>query len=168
MTSSERLCRMMIGVVVLTLAGCGGGAGAVRSAPMPEGGSFHGAWQSPQYGNMHLCVSEGHIHGDYQKNEREGTIVGTIDGNLARFEWREEREFVPGRPMVNSGHGYFQLAIGDDGDTYFTGSWGNDDDDSGAGPWNGVKLRNRTPDRCSGVADNNESEEQDEVSWDDE
>ena len=50
-----------------------------------------------------------------------------------------------------TGHGYWQLRIGDDGDTYITGEWGLDEAQSGGGEWNGVKLRNRTPDRCSGV-----------------
>jgi hypothetical protein len=155
---------LMLGLV----AGCGGSTTRVRVGPMPEGASFHGVWMSPQYGNMHLCVSGNHVHGDYEKNERQGTIVGTFEGNVMRFRWEQSREFIPGRPMVTYGHGYFQLSLEADGDQYIVGEWGHDDADNGGGPWNAVKLRNRTPDRCSGAADPNEAEEAPEVSWDEE
>jgi len=150
------------------LAGCGGSTTRIRPEPMPEGASFHGVWQSPQYGTMHLCVSGSHVHGDYEKNERQGTITGTLDGNLMRFRWEQSREFIPGRPMTTHGNGYFQLTVEADGDEYIMGEWGHDDADHGGGPWNAVKLRNRTPDHCSGAATPNETEAAPEVSWDEE
>ena len=116
---------------------------------MPQGGSFHGVWQSPQYGNMHLCVTGAHVVGDYQKDERRGTIQGTVQGDVLRFQWEEKREMVVGRPSVTRGRGYFRLKIGEDTDQYFEGEWGHDDSETGGGPWNGVKMRRGTPDRCN-------------------
>lgn len=138
---------------------CGGGGGAnITIGTMPQGGTYQGVWQSPQYGNMHLCQTGTSVNGDYEKDERQGSIQGTIQGDVLRFHWEERRELVSGRPTITRGRGYFKLAIGEDGDSYIRGEWGIDDQEHGGGEWNGVKLRRRSPDRClnggSGGGDN--------------
>lgn len=133
----------------LTL-GCGGSQ-APKAGPLPQGGTFYGVCQSPQYGSMHLCQSGKQVVGDYVKNERAGRIQGDIEGDLLLFQWEDRRELVVGKPQIRRGRGYFHIEIGEDGDQYIKGEWGMDDDVSGGGPWNAVKLRRGQPDRCTGV-----------------
>ncbi len=144
------MLRTAIRFALPLLIACGGGSANISVGEMPQGGSYHGVWQSPQYGNMHLCVSGSHVVGDYQKDERRGTIQGTIQGDVLRFQWEEKREMVVGRPTITRGRGWFRLKIGQDEDQYFEGEWGHDDAETGGGPWNGVKMRRGTPDRCMG------------------
>ena len=44
---------------------------------------------------------------------------------------------------------FFDCRLGQDNDQYFRGEWGHDDSETGGGPWNGVKLRRRRPERCN-------------------
>jgi hypothetical protein len=150
-----------IGIVA---AGCGGGTrGSVSSGPMPEGGSFTGIWNSPQYGEMHLVQTGSAVVGCYVQNERRGRIQGTASGNVLRFEWSERREMVVGRPTMTRGRGYFQYALDSNGDHVFTGQWGADDNETGGGQWNAWRDRRRTrrpsPD-CTESTDSGGSGEQ--------
>lgn len=167
-----------VSVLALSVPGCGGaGGGNISAGQMPSGGSWHGQWQSPQYGNMHLCVTGAQVMGDFENNERRGSIQGTIQGDLLRFTWEQRHELVIGRPTVTSGRGYFRYQVGEDNDHYFRGEWGHDDAVTGGGPWNGVRMRNRDPERClrtsGGSTDDDDGESYDsygdeEESYDDE
>ncbi len=137
---------LCLGVIL----GCAGSQ-KPKAGPMPEGAAFYGVWQSPQYGNMHLCQSGRAVIGDYMKNERAGRIQGEIDGDLLVFQWEDRRELVVGKPQVRKGKGYFRIQLGEDGDQYLKGEWGMDDKYAGGGPWNAVKLRRGQPDRCTGA-----------------
>ena len=152
--------------LALAVVGCGGGQKKVNAGHMPKGASFYGVWQSPQYGNLHLCRNGEQIFGDYFKNERSGRLQGKVVGDLARFSWEDQRELVQGRPTILTGRGYFKIAIGEDGDEYLQGEWGFDDRDHGGGPWNAVKLRKMKPERCLGGYEKPQDEVQ--TSWDDE
>lgn len=133
-------------VVAGLLFGCGGAKQArVSAGPMPNGGTFTGVWFSPQYGEMHLVQTGGHVLGEYEKDERVGRIQGKAEGNVMRFQWEENRQLVVGRPTVVRGKGYFRYEVGADGDHYVTGEWGHDDRETGGGPWNAVKSRTREP-----------------------
>jgi hypothetical protein len=142
----------LLGVVAMGL-GCGGGSANLTIGVMPEGGSFHGVWQSPQYGNMHLCQTGSQVVGDYEKDERRGRIQGTIQGDTLRFTWEEQRQMVIGRTQTTRGRGYFQMTRRQDNDLFITGEWGVDDSETGGGPWNGVKLRRGAPERCIAASD---------------
>lgn len=124
-----------------------------EAGQLPKGASFYGVWQSPQYGNMHLCQTGNQVVGDYLKNERTGRIQGTIDGDLLVFQWEDRRELVEGKPQIKRGKGYFRIEVADDGDQYLQGEWGMDGEMSGGGPWNAVKLRRGEPDRCTGAGE---------------
>lgn len=136
----------LLGLVV----GCGGSQ-KPTAGPLPQGATFYGVWQSPQYGNMHLCQSGNQVVGDYVKNERAGRIQGELKGDLLVFQWEDHRELVQGKPQIRRGKGYFRIEVGEDGDQYLRGEWGMDDEIAGGGPWNAVKLRRGEPDRCTGV-----------------
>jgi hypothetical protein len=113
---------------------------------MPEGGSFNGVWQSPQWGEMHFCQAGVQVHGRYQRDDRRGRVQGNVEGDLMRFAWEEQRELVPGRPNITKGHGYFRLVL-DPHDQHqrIEGEWGLDEDEIGGGPWTGEKLGRRDP-----------------------
>ncbi|MEM6957115.1 MAG: hypothetical protein AAF645_15605, partial [Myxococcota bacterium] len=83
---------------IVMLTACGGGSANLTAGAMPPGRTFQGVWQSPQYGNMHVCVTGAQVVGDFEKDERRGTIQGTVQGDLMRFQWEEQRELVVGRP----------------------------------------------------------------------
>ncbi|MFK7990730.1 MAG: hypothetical protein AB8I08_32215 [Sandaracinaceae bacterium] len=136
---------LVLGVLGLIGAGCGGASGGVPDGPMPQGGSFTGVWHSPQYGEMQMVQTGQQVVGEYTKDERRGRIQGTVRGGVMRFEWSEERELVAGRPITTRGRGYFVYEIGGDGDHYVRGEWGTDNNTSGGGPWNAVRDRRREP-----------------------
>ncbi|MBW1755155.1 MAG: hypothetical protein JRJ80_03190 [Deltaproteobacteria bacterium] len=160
MKAKQIALALLLGVIL----GCGGSQ-KPKAGPLPEGATFYGVWQSPQYGNMHMCQSGKQVIGDYVKHERAGRIQGDVDGDLLIFQWEDRRELVAGKPQVRRGRGYFQIQIGEDGDQYVKGEWGMDDELSGGGPWNAVKLRRGQPDRCTG-ADEPVSLEEKQHPWD--
>lgn len=130
------------------LQGCGGAPKhSVRVGNMPPGGSFTGVWFSPQYGEMHIEQSGSTAIGRYSKDEREGRLQGNVEGDVMRFEWKESRELIVGRPTETKGHGYFKIYKKEDEDTWnLQGEWGTDASESGGGPWTAVKSKSRRPD----------------------
>ena len=132
--------------VTLSFA-CGGGT-SLAPKSMPKDGTWHGQWQSPQYGNLHLCQVNNVVMGDYEQDERRGTITGNMSGDLLLFSWEERRELVIGRPSITRGQGVFRIELGNDGSWYFRGKWGHDRSRTNGGPWNAVKLKRVEPTRC--------------------
>jgi len=145
--------RISASLLLTAALACGGGSANITIGTMPQGASYHGVWQSPQYGEMHLCQTGAQVTGDYVKNERQGRIQGTVQGDVLRFTWEERRQMVVGRTQVTRGRGYFRLSIGQDDDQFIEGAWGHDNSETGGGPWNGVKLRRGEPTRCMGRSD---------------
>ncbi len=138
-------------VAILALAfagGCGGGSKLppIHAKSMPEGGSFTGVWFSPQYGELHLRQDGSTAIGRYTKDERAGKLQGSVEGDIMRFEWTEQRELIVGRPVQTKGHGYFRIIRDDAEDTWkIVGEWGHDAAERGGGPWNAVKSKTRKP-----------------------
>ena len=137
-------------ILMLTVLGCGGSTASVKQGPMPEGGSFTGVYHSPQYGEMHMVQTGDQVIGEYTKDEREGRINGTAEGNMLRFEWVESRKLVSNKPTVTKGRGYFLYKIDVTNDDHvLQGEWGHGDDETGGGPWNAWKSKHSQP-RLSG------------------
>ena len=146
-----RLAFVSVRVVVLMLlavvAACGGEKlPPIQVKPMPEGGSFSGVWFSPQYGEMHVLQTGSSAVGRYTKDERQGRLQGSIEGDVMRFEWTEQRELIVGRPVQTKGHGYFRIVKDEAEDAWkLVGEWGNDAAERGGGPWTAVKSKTRKP-----------------------
>lgn len=138
----------MILSCALWVLGCGGTQNPpLKVGPMPPGGTFTGVWFSPQYGEMHIVQNGATAIGRYTKDEREGRIQGSVEGDLMRFEWTETRELIVGRPVKTKGHGYFRIIKDEAEDSWkLLGEWGNDEADRGGGQWNAVKSKSRKPD----------------------
>ncbi len=143
----DMLNRLLLGVAFMVLlTGCGGGAASVNPGRMPEGGSFSGVFHSPQYGEMHLVQTGNTVVGEYKKDEREGKINGSVEGNLLRFEWVEKRALVSNRPTVTRGRGYFKYGINKANDEHeIRGEWGMGDEEQGGGPWIAYKSKHSKP-----------------------
>lgn len=140
----------LLALLTLVLGGgCGGGAGKaapIHAKSMPEGGNFTGVWFSPQYGEMHLRQDGSTAIGRYTKDERAGRLQGSVEGDIMRFEWTEQREMIVGRPVQTKGHGYFRIIRDDAEETWkLVGEWGHDASERGGGPWNAVKSKTRKP-----------------------
>lgn len=130
------------------LHGCGGAqTHSITVGALPAGASFTGVWFSPEYGEMHVEQSGATAIGRYTKDERTGRLQGSIEGDVMRFEWTEQRELIVGRPVETKGHGYFKIYKNDAEDTWnLKGEWGTDASEHGGGPWNAVKSKTRRPD----------------------
>jgi hypothetical protein len=140
----------LLGFLILTLApGCGGDGirhANVSPGTMPAGQTFTGVWHSPQYGEMQMVQTGSQVVGEYTQDERHGRIQGTVQGDLMRFEWSEQRELVMGRATTTRGHGYFRFTVDGNGVDYLLlGEWGHDQDETGGGPWNAARDRRRQP-----------------------
>jgi hypothetical protein len=133
------------------LGACGGAAEAlpVEVRPMPEDGTFTGVWNSPQIGELHMVQTGQSVIGEYRRNERRGQIQGRVTGDVMRFEWRQERSLVPGRPSVRTGRGYFQFEVGGDERHYILGRWGHGESMLDGGEWRAVRNRTREPELSS-------------------
>lgn len=138
--------RAAVFVLLALVVGCGGSQAALKIRAMPEGGSFTGVWFSPQYGEMHILQSGSSAIGRFAKDERFGRLQGSVEGDVMRFEWTEERELIVGRPVQTRGHGYFRIVKDTAEDTWkLVGEWGHDAAERGGGPWNAVKSKTRKP-----------------------
>jgi hypothetical protein len=146
-------------VTLLALVACGPATANINVGPMPEGGTFHGVWQSTQYGRMHLCQSQDVVVGEYTKDERHGHLQGRVTGNTLRFEWTDSREMVVGVPNVTSGRGYFQFQtsyqvnVGTPEEATvnlpnLAGEWGLEDDEVGGGIWTALFMPRERPTDC--------------------
>lgn len=139
----------LVGVLlgVPTLHGCGGGPQhVIQVGAMPAGATFTGVWFSPQYGEMHIEQNGSSAIGRYTKDERNGRIQGTVEGDVLRFEWTENRELIVGRPVETKGHGYFKIVQHQEDETWnLDGRWGTDASEHNGGPWTAVKSKTRKP-----------------------
>ena len=136
-------------VACLFVAACGGSAqmADVKAGPMPAEGNFTGVYFSPQYGEMHLVQNGSAVVGKYKKDEREGSLQGEAEGDLMRFEWKEQKAMVSNRPQETIGHGYFRYMVDPaNGDHVLKGRWGLADSDMDGGEWNAYKSRKLEPD----------------------
>ncbi|HEY6878208.1 MAG TPA: hypothetical protein VI299_09315 [Polyangiales bacterium] len=127
--------------IAFAALGCGAsGPPRIVAKSMPQGGTFTGVWHSPQYGEMHMRQNGSAVLGRYTKDERNGRIQGSVQGDLMRFEWTEKRELIAGRAVTTKGHGYFRILHDEaEGTWKLLGEWGHDASERGGGPWNAIK-----------------------------
>ncbi|MBN1652169.1 MAG: hypothetical protein JXA30_00155 [Deltaproteobacteria bacterium] len=139
--------KLAIYLFVMTVSfGCGGDKNEISAGTMPQGGAYTGVYHSPQYGEMHLMQTGDSVVGEYKKDERSGRINGSVEGDLMRFEWVEEKAMISNRPTETRGRGYFRYLIDPStGDHVLKGEWGIEDEETGGGPWNAWKSKHSQP-----------------------
>src|SRR5215813_13420204 len=109
----------MLGALAVILGACASGP---HPHTMPAGITFTGRWDS-NFHEMDLHQQGTKVWG--RVGYRDGSLDGTIEGDLLRFRWYQ-------RDHRQSGRGYLQMSP--DGQ-HLEGRWGYDQDDDGAGRW---------------------------------
>ena len=145
--------------IVIVALGCGGNSADISAGTMPQGGSFTGVYHSPQYGEMDLIQTGDSVIGEYKKDERSGKINGSVEGDLMRFEWVEQKAMISNRPTETRGRGYFRYLIDSaTGDHVLKGEWGVGDNETGGGPWNAWKSKQSQPKLSGGEGESSGGE----------
>jgi hypothetical protein len=122
---------------------------------MPEGEEWTGVYFNQVYGMAHIIEHDGKIWGRYkwQNQSHWGEINGTVQNNVAHFDFTE---YVVGPVAPNQeikGHGYWVYAMNGDNLGTLTGEFGEGDADRGTGTWNCLKQKNIRADPDSIKAD---------------
>jgi len=115
------------GVSALAIGGCSR-YGKPGAKSLPSGVYFSGSWNS-NWGKIELSQEGTSVFGRYE-GFRNGSITGTIDGNLLLYRWTQNE---------NEQHGKGWMVINDSGDE-LDGRWGYDDDDHTGGNWHARRL----------------------------
>ncbi len=123
---------------------------AVTPSEMPAGASWDGVYFNPIWGYLHLRSDGTTFKGKWQRSDKSafGFMSGTLNGDVARFEFAETKEGMVGPSATTKGKGYFRYVRpkGDNLDDRLKGEWGFDDAEIGGGEWDCVKQRNQKPD----------------------
>lgn len=157
-------CAGMLALPMVTV-GCGGGGhgpkvASVKPGEMPIGGDWTGVYYDQLYGNLHLVLEGDLATGRWRRDSGEawGELSGTVDGNLLRYEWTENRIGMVGPSATTRGRGYFvytDSAEERDPD-YIEGERGLNEDELGQ-KWKAIKQANVVPNLASVMPDEVES-----------
>ncbi len=133
------LASLALGAALLA-PGCSAAPDKPDIVPGPTIPSLNlsGKWYSREFGDMQLVQQGKAVTGSYEDPrgpDHNGTVRGTIEGDLLRIEWIKAGN-AAAAIMPARGRGY--LRISRDA-TKLDGKWGFDDDDSGGGPWRAEK-----------------------------
>ncbi len=148
--------------LALSTSACSGGEedkivkSKVTAGDMPAEGSWRGVWYSQLYGYLHLLKDGDKVHGKWRTTagDKWGEMHGTVEGDLYRFEWEENRIGMFGPNAKSHGKGYFKYVVPehDNADHEIHGEWGLDESDAGH-EWKAIKQRRMEPDPNSVMPD---------------
>jgi hypothetical protein len=149
-------------LVPLGAVGCGSSddehivKSKVKSGNMPAEGSWRGVWYSQLYGYLHLLKDGDKVHGKWRTTagDKWGEMHGSVEGDLYRYEWEENRIGMFGPNAKAHGKGYFKYVVPDheNADHEIHGEWGLDESDAG-NEWKAIKQRRMEPDPNSVMPD---------------
>jgi hypothetical protein len=124
--------------------------------PRPTGTSFGGVWYSDQFEHMFLRQQGDKVRGIYSY-DYGGTLEGTVEGNLMKFQWIDPGSKEEARRSFE-GRGYFQLV--QEGDSVrLVGKWGYGESYTGGGPWTAERVRDIDPEDPQTLEDLRKSNE---------
>lgn len=144
----------------LATAGCPNGSGPAGSPQWPAASKIKpeplsgtSEWPGVYFintagsrGYMHLLSSgSGGIHGCWLAEDRHAraTFTGTVQDNLAKFDWTENKVGFAGPPSHLTA--YLVMTPQPDGRDKVAGKYGEDLSDDGVNDWQGVKQKGQTP-----------------------
>ncbi len=125
----------------LALASCGGPQKpAIEPGPPIPNLNLSGKWYSQEFGDMRLVHTGKGVTGSYEDPrgpDHNGTVKGTVQGDLLRIEWIKR-----GNPLaaILPVRGKAWLRIKNRGNR-LEGRWGYDADDTGGGAWTAEKSQ---------------------------
>ena len=134
--SKWMMLAMVVAFVWLGGVGCGG-IERIPTSAMPPGVEYSGLWYS-NYGDMELVQTGEQVKGTFTYRSG-GTLMGTLEGGVLRFDWVQEGDLSVGRREV-SGKGYFVMSS--DGQK-LEGKWGYGYKFSGGGVWTADRAKVR-------------------------
>jgi hypothetical protein len=148
-------------VVLPALLGCNGGGGGgpgtarwpkastLKATALPTGASWHGVWfiNTPgSRGTMHVLeTNDGKFHGCWMAEDKHAraTFVGTLNDNIAMFDWTQKRIGFAGAPERVTA--YLVMEPQDDGRHKVSGEYGVDLANDAGNRWEGIKQKNQEP-----------------------
>jgi len=117
---------------------------------MPPGATWDGVYYNALFGYLHIIANGNTFEGRWRSADESafGQMSGTITGDIARFDWTENKVGMIGAAAKRSGKGYFRYTRpeGDNVDDKLLGEYGNNDAEIGGGSWDCIKQRNKAPD----------------------
>ncbi len=128
----------------------------VAAGDMPAEGSWRGVYYSQTYGYLHLLKDGNNVHGKWRTaaGDKWGEMHGTVEGDLFRFEWEENKIGMFGPNAKSHGKGYFKYVVPseDNADHEIHGEWGLGENEAGY-TWEAIKQRRMEPDPDSVMPD---------------
>ncbi len=126
----------------LSFMACGGGpvTPEVKAGPPIAGLQMSGLWYSEQFGDMNLVHTGRSVRGKYEDPrgpDHNGTIKGTIEGDILRIEWIK-RGNAKAAILPIRGKAWLRITKG--GAT-MKGRWGYEASDTDGGPWEAEKSK---------------------------
>jgi hypothetical protein len=147
-------------LVALSLVACGTPQAKFANAkpgPMPEGESWTGVYYNPVYGYLNVIGENGNIIGKWRRTDSShwGELSGTVDGNVARFTWKERRfgSYDPAGEVHGTGVFVYKLPAGEHPIAELDGQYALDSE-SDVGQWHCVKQVGMKPDLDAVTGDN--------------
>lgn len=127
----------------------------ITPGTMPEGQEWTGVYFNPVYGYAHIIENGDKIWGRYKwaNQSHWGEISGTVEGNVAHFEWTEHDVNPVAPNEARHGHGYWVYKMNKDNIGSLTGEFGLDDDEAGDGKWDALKMKDMKANPNSVTAD---------------
>jgi hypothetical protein len=119
--------------------------------PMPSGETFSGFYRSQLMGDINMQQTGDAVVADYEYDRAQchvlGHLEGTVQGNLLRFAWREDKRQCGFQTPV-TGRGYMLYDVSQEGEVrrgHLYGHIGLNDADRGDGELAAVKVPGRDP-----------------------
>lgn len=123
----------------------------VRPGPMPSGETFSGFYRSQLMGDINIQQTGDAVVADYEYDRAQchvlGHFEGTVEGNLLRFSWREDKRACGYQTPV-TGRGFALYDVSQEGEVrrgHLYGEIGLNDQDRGDGQLMAVKVPGREP-----------------------
>lgn len=156
---TSRLIKLVLTALLvigpLTLSACGSKQqeptkAAVKPGSMPSGATWDGVYFNAVWGYLHLVTDGNNFEARWLRTDESawGEMKGTINGDVARFDWKEHKVGLVGPSATQSGKGYFRYTRpeGENMDDRILGEWGFGEAEIGGGEWDSIKQRNKQPD----------------------
>lgn len=121
----------------------------VQPGPMPSGEMFTGFYRSQLMGDINMQQTGDAVVADYEYDRAQchvlGHFEGTVEGNLLRFSWREDKRACGFQTPI-TGRGYMLYDVSQEGEVrrgHLYGEIGLNDSDRGDGQLMAVKVPGR-------------------------